>query len=290
MSRDRKYRIERFYLQGAFSGNSNVLLPEWSSRPCPVIGMLHSPPLPGSPGYGGDFAVVRHSVLRDAEALVDGGVDGLMLENFGDSPFYPGRVPAITVAAMTSLATDLRWRFEIPLGINVLRNDGQSALAVAAVSGAAFIRVNILCGARVTDQGLVQAIAHDLLRDRAHLHAQSIRIWADVDVKHSAALASRPLPDEVHDLIERGMCDGVIISGTATGQPVDLEMLHRVRQAAGDTPVIIGSGATAESVPVLAPIANGMIVGTSLKEAGLAGNPVDADRVKKFVQAVNGTF
>ena len=263
-----------------------MLLPEWSSRPCPVIGMLHAPPRPGSPDYCGNFDLVRHSVLRDAETLCAGGVDGLMLENFGDTPFYPGRVPAVTVAAMTSLAVDIRRRFEIPLGINVLRNDGQSALAVALACDASFIRVNVLCGARVADQGILQAIAHDLLRDRANFQAHSIRIWADVDVKHSAALASRPLEDDVHDLIERGKCGAVIVSGSATGQPIDLETLRVVSAAAESTPVIVGSGVTDESVRFLVPFADGLIVGSSLKQDGLVKLPVDLERVKRIVDAV----
>ena len=128
-----------------------MLLPEWSERRSPVIGMLHAMALPGAPTYGGDLARVRKALLADAEALVAGGVDGLMLENFGDSPFYPDRVPAMTVAALTALATEVRRCFPVPLGINVLRNDGRSALAVAVACGASFIRVNILCGARVAE-------------------------------------------------------------------------------------------------------------------------------------------
>ena len=262
-------------------------LAEWSSKSCPVIGMLHAPPLPGSPEYGGDFASIRHVVLRDAEALVAGGVDGLMLENFGDSPFYPDRVPAVTVAAMTSLGCDLRWRFDVPLGINVLRNDGRSALAVAVACGASFIRVNVLCGARVADQGLLQGIAHDLLRDRANLRFPSIRIWADVDVKHSAALTVRPLKDEVRDLIERGKADAVIVSGSATGQPIDLATLRAVKAAAESTPVMIGSGVTTETIRLLTPFASGVIVGSSLKQDGLVKNPVEINRVKRFVEATN---
>jgi membrane complex biogenesis BtpA family protein len=262
-------------------------LVEWSSRSCPIVGMLHALPLPGSPEYTGDFGAVHSALLRDAEALVAGGVDGLMLENFGDTPFYPERVPAITVAAMTSLASDLRRRFAIPLGINVLRNDGRSALAVAVACGASFIRVNVLCGARVADQGVLQGIAHDLLRDRANLRAKAIQIWADVDVKHSAALAERPLSDEVHDLIDRGNADAVIVSGAATGSPIDLNALRMIKDAARSTPVLIGSGVTAESVWGLAPLANGVIVGSSLKRDGNVKNPVEIDRVRQFVEAVN---
>src|SRR5213082_1432555 len=114
-----------------------------------VIGMLHLAPLPGSPLHRGNIAPIRESLLRDAEALATGGVHGLMMENFGDVPFYPGRVPAHIVACMTALAGDVRNKVKLPLGINVLRNDGRSALAVAHAVGASFIRVNVLCGARV---------------------------------------------------------------------------------------------------------------------------------------------
>src|SRR5688500_4844087 len=117
--------------------------PEWFTAAKPVVGMLHAPPLPGSPGYGGAWQSVIDFVLRDAESLVAGGVDGLLLENFGDSPFFPGRVPAHAVASMTALAAAVRARFDVPLGINVLRNDGVSALAIASACGAALIRVNI---------------------------------------------------------------------------------------------------------------------------------------------------
>src|SRR4051812_32156631 len=167
------------------------LLPEWSNVSKPLVGMLHLPALPGAPRCEGGVRGIVDSVLRDADALAAGGVHGLMLENFGDVPFFPGRVPAHVVAHMTALAVAVRRRFDLPLGVNVLRNDGQSALAVAHAAGAQFVRVNVLCGARVADQGVLAAIAHDLLRDRAMLGAAGVKILADVDVKHSAPLARR---------------------------------------------------------------------------------------------------
>ena len=264
------------------------LLPQWSATSVPVIGMLHLPPLPGSSSWAGDFEAVREFVLLDAESLCTGGVDGLMLENFGDTPFFPDRVPAITVAAMTSLACEVRRRFDVPLGVNVLRNDGRSALAVAVASGASFIRVNVLCGARVTDQGLLQGIAHDLLRERACLKsAVAIRILADVDVKHSAPLAVRPLEVEVSDVIHRGHADAIIVSGAATGRGTDLQTLSVAKAAAGAAPVLIGSGVSAETVPeLIAQGAGGLIVGTSLKFDGQIFNPVDPQRVRSLVEAV----
>jgi hypothetical protein len=265
---------------------SRSLLPEWSALHWPVIGMVHAPPLPGAPAYAGDWPAVVKRVCEDAEALASGGVDGLMLENFGDAPFLPGRVEAVTVSALTVLAQEMMRRCPLPLGINVLRNDGRSALAIAAIVGARFIRVNVLCGARVTDQGLIAGIAHDLLRDRAALGAEAVRILADVDVKHSAPLAERPLADETHDLIARGGANAVIVSGAATGQGVDESDLAAVRSAAEQTPVLVGSGASIATLDRLLPHCDGFIVGTHFKHNGDVHQPVDIRRVTAFMAAV----
>jgi membrane complex biogenesis BtpA family protein len=253
----------------------------------PVIGMLHAPPLPGAPRYGGDWPAVRELVLRDAEALMSGGVHGLMLENYGDVPFFPGRVPTHVAASLTALALAVKQRFDVPLGINVLRNDGQTALAVALAAGAQFIRVNILCGARLTDQGIIQGIAHDLLRLRRELGAEDVRILADVNVKHSAPLACRPLEEEINDLLTRGGADGLIVSGVATGRPIEAdELQHVYRAAAGRSPVLVGSGVSSENLAALAPHADAFIVGTSLKQDGRPENPVDPQRVRTIVNSL----
>ena len=265
---------------------TTVLLPEWADVSKPIIGMLHLPPLPGAPAFDGDLATIRERMLADAQMLAAGGVNGLMLENFGDTPFYPANVPNHVVAHMTGLAAEVRRAVKLPLGINVLRNDGCAALAVAHAVGAEFIRVNVLCGARLTDQGVIQGIAHDLLRLRATLGAANIKILADVNVKHSSPLgAPRPIAGEVADQIERGGADAVIVSGDGTGCPVDREEISRVKQAAGDTPVLIGSGADVATIRELLSLADGAIIGTSLKFDGVATNPVDPARVKALVAA-----
>ena len=252
----------------------------------PVIGMLHLLPLPGAPNARGSLAEVLARALADAEALAMGGCHALMLENFGDVPFYPDRVPAVTVAAMTRVAAAVKERFaSLPLGINVLRNDGLSALAVAVAAGADFVRVNVLTGARVTDQGLVQGIAHDLARARQILSARHVAILGDVDVKHSAPLAARPLADEVADTVHRGLADAVVVSGSGTGQPVDPAKLRSVKTAAGASPVLLGSGVTAQTLATLAPHADGFIVGTALKEGGLATNAVSRAAVEALMAA-----
>jgi membrane complex biogenesis BtpA family protein len=252
----------------------------------PILGMLHAPPLPGSPRYAGIWSNVQEHVLRDAEALISGGVHGLMLENYGDTPFFPGRVPSQVTACLAVLARAVKSRFDVPLGINVLRNDGRSALAVALAAGAQFVRVNVLCGARVTDQGIIEGIAHDLLRERRTLDADSIRILADVNVKHSAPLAPRPIADEVEDLLTRGGADALIVTGAGTGKAADLAELQQVRQsAAGRAPVFVGSGVSIENIAVLRPDADAFIVGTCLKQGGRPENPVDPQRVRVLCQS-----
>lgn len=248
-----------------------------------VIGMLHLLPLPGSRLYGGSVSAVRESLLRDADALAEGGVHGLMMENFGDVPFFPGRVPVHVATHMTALAAEVRKRIDLPLGINVLRNDGSTALAIAHAAGAQFIRVNVLCGARVTDQGLIQGIAHDLLRENYDAELKKIQIFADVHVKHSAALAARPLVDEVDDTLHRGLANALVVSGAGTGKPTDPEKVKQVKTAAGNVPVFIGSGITGQSLPQFLDHADGFIVGTAFKQDGLASNAVDAKRVKEFM-------
>lgn len=253
----------------------------------PIVGMVHLPALPGAPGYEGDFQAIRESALRDARALEAGGVDAVLVENFGDAPFYPDDVPKHVVASMTRVATDLRDAVDLPLGVNVLRNDAAAALSVTAAAGGAFVRVNVHAGARTTDQGVVEGTAHETVRLRERLDAD-VAILADLDVKHSAPLADG-YDATVEEVVERGRADGVIVSGSATGESVEREHLESVvarRDELGlDAPVFVGSGVTADTIGDLLSVADGVIVGTALKEDGLTTNPVDPDAVERLVVA-----
>ncbi len=261
------------------------MLPEWSKRRCVVIGMLHLPPLPGSPRYAGDLRGIKDAVLRDAETLTSAGVHGLMLENFGDVPFFKSHLPPHTIACMTSLATNVRERFEIPLGINCLRNDGVSALSIAHASGAAFVRINVLCGARVTDQGIIEGCGAEVMRLRKLIGADDVMVMADVDVKHSAPLgAGIELEHEIDDVITRGLADALIVSGAGTGKATDVKKTSRVRKAARTTPLFVGSGVTADTIAAFLPHVSGVIVGTSFKFDGKVDQPVDPARVRDLLE------
>jgi hypothetical protein len=236
-----------------------------------------------------NFEEIRRFVLADSSALAEGGVDGLIIENFGDVPFYASRVPAHTVAFLSTLAFELKTRHVLPLGINVLRNDGMAAMAIAAAVGAEFVRVNVYTGARLADQGILQGEAHEIARYRRALGAMA-QIWADVAVKHSAPLGDRFLADEVEDTVERGLADAVIVSGTSTGKPTALEDVRTVKRHAGDARVYVGSGLDDSTVEPLLEVADGAIVGTAFKVGGKVSAPVDSARVRALVSTVRRRF
>ena len=243
------------------------------------------PALPGSPRNELSLNAILDWVLRDADALARGGIDALMLENFGDAPFYPRRVPAHTVAYMTTLGREVKRTFGLPMGINILRSDAESAIAVAAAVPAEFIRVNVHTGARLTDQGVIEGTAHETLRYR-RLLGSPIRILADIDVKHSAPIAVRRLQDEVEEMLSRGGADAVIVTGSATGKQTAIDDLRSAKAAAGDAPVFAGSGVDAQNVGAILQIADGVIVGTAFKRDGVTTSPVEFSRVKAFVDVV----
>jgi membrane complex biogenesis BtpA family protein len=253
-----------------------------------VVGMVHLAALPGAPAFDGDRAAIRDAALRDARRLEAGGVDALMVENFGDAPFYADDVPKHIVASMAALVRDLRRETDLPLGVNVLRNDAEAAVSVAAAAGADFVRVNVHAGTRLTDQGVVEGEAAETVRLRDRLDAD-VSILADVDVKHSAALAERPLREEVAELVERGHADGVVASGSGTGHETDHDHLQAVvdaRDSLGvDAQVFVGSGVTRETVGETLDLAEGAIVGTALKENEETTAPVDEARVRALVDA-----
>ena len=251
-----------------------------------LVGVIHLPALPGSPRGALTADACALAAASDARVLAAAGFDAVIVENFGDAPFFATRVPPITVAAMTACALAVRAAAPgMSLGVNVLRNDAESALAIAVCAGATFVRINVHTGARVTDQGIVQGEAATTLRLRRALGGDEIAIWADVDVKHSAPLgAARPVVQEVEDLTKRGMADVVLVTGEGTGKGVDLAMLAAVKHASG-RPVFVASGATLATLAALATSSDGVVVGSALRQGGVPGGAIDAGLATDFARA-----
>lgn len=244
-----------------------------------LIGMVHLEALPGAPGFAGDLDAVVAKAEHEAAILAAAGFDAIMLENFGDVPFFKDSLPPVTIAAMTRCALAVRAVApKIPLGINALRNDGVAALGIAVAVGARFIRVNVLVGAMVTDQGIIEGRAAELVRLR-HALGVPVAILADVAVKHAAPLHALDIEHLARDTALRGGADALIVSGSGTGAPTDPDRVARVRAAVPGVPVLVGSGATPSTISALN--ADGYIVGTALKRGGL----VDADCCAAMVAA-----
>lgn len=249
------------------------------ARPC-FIGVVHLLPTPGAPRFAGTFETVLARARDDARALAEHGCDALIVENFGDTPFYKEHVPPETIAALALCVQAVRAVAGArPVGVNVLRNDARAALGIAAVTGAAFVRVNVHTGAAVTDQGLVEGRAAETVRERARI-APDVALLADAHVKHATQLSSETLAESVHDLVHRALADGVIVSGPATGRPPSVERVREARGAASGAPILIGSGLDADNARELLEHATGAIVGTALKVDGRVQNPVDPARVR----------
>ena len=251
----------------------------------PLIGMIHLGPLPGSPRFTGDFDAVLDLATSDARTLVDAGFDALMVENFGDDPFFPDDVPAITVSAMTRAVTTVVNAAEgLPIGVNVLRNDALSAVSIAAATGAHFVRVNVLTGEMHTDQGPIVGRAAQVARLRSSL-APGVLVLADVFVKHAVPPAGLTVENAARDTWERGGSHGLVVTGVSTGAATPLDRVEAVRSAVPDAPLFTGSGATADTIADILTIADGAIVGTWLKFDGDVTAPVDPKRAADIVGA-----
>lgn len=247
-----------------------------------VFGVVHLRALPGSPNYQGEIQRVIDEAVADARAIVSGGGDGLVIENFGDRPFAK-TVSAETVAAMTRVITEIQREVRIPFGVNVLRNDALAALAIAVATGAAFIRVNVLTGAMVTDQGIIEGEAHRVMRKRRELGFAGA-VFADHMVKHAVPLGEVDPIGSARDLRSRALADALIVTGPETGRPPDPSKFDLLRSAT-DAPLLVGSGMDVENAAAFRPLAEGAIVGTAIKEEGKIDRRVDARRVEAMVRA-----
>lgn len=256
----------------------------------PVIGMVHCWPLPGAPGYTGyGMQTIIDHALADTEALVEGGVDGIIVENMWDIPFRAGaHIQPESIAAQSVVAAAVRGATALPLGINLVHNGGTALLAIAIAARADFIRVCMFTGAGVWDAGSWdEGCAADLLRRRKELHAEHIKLLADVDKKHSVRFPGIDLATHIEWTRFFG-ADALIVSGRMTGDAPDLGKVREAKALAGDRPILIGSGADASNAAAFFSVADGAIVGSSVKRGGVIEEPVDAERVRRFVAAARG--
>ena len=247
------------------------------------IGVVHLLPLPGSPRWDGNMRAVIDRAEEEANILEQGGVNGIIVENFGDVPFRTGRLDPETIAGMTVAVERVEEVVNVPVGINMLRNDALSALGIAAVTGAKFIRVNVHYGVMAAEEGLIEGEAYQTMRHRKDL-GSDVKVLADVLVKHAVPLGSVDLGLMARETAQRGLADGLIVSGAATGLETASFDVSVVRRAMPDGLVLVGSGIDEKNIWRVLEHSDGAIIGTSLKENGNINNKVDPDRVRRMAE------
>jgi membrane complex biogenesis BtpA family protein len=247
-----------------------------------LLGVIHLGPLPGSPRFQGDLEAVVEAAVGEARIIAKSGFDGIVVENYGDLPFMGEKVGPETVAAMSVATREVKDAVGVPVGVNVLRNDAEAALAIAGACGCEFVRVNVLVGAFVTSEGLIEGRPGEVARLRMGLAPDSL-IFADTLVKHAYPIAPRSLADDALDVAERGGADAVIITGPRTGKPPSADDLEVVRAsldgAALEVPILVGSGADPSNARDFLRLSDGLIVGSYIRRDGKAGKPIEPRRV-----------
>lgn len=257
----------------------------------PVIGVLHLLPLPGSPNYQGESIdqLVEYT-LTDLDAYINGGIDGLIVENMGDNPFLkPSDIGPETISFMSVIANEVVKRakkWHLPVGIHCLANYAIGSIAIASASKAQFVRVNQWVNAYIADEGYIEGEAGKALRFRTNINAQSIVIFADVHVKHGShsIVADRSIAEQARDAIFSG-ADALISSGFRTGDPPQIATIEEIKSIS-NTPVIAGSGVAYNNVNQIMSVADGAIIGTFFKQEGILSNPVDTNRVRSLMTIV----
>ncbi|HEY9678031.1 MAG TPA: BtpA/SgcQ family protein [Drouetiella sp.] len=256
-------------------------------RKCSVIGVVHLPPLPGSASYGGSMEAVLATALSDAVTYKDGGVDALILENMHDVPYLRGRVEPETTAAMAVIAHAIKYETVLPIGVQILAGANLEALGVAVAAGLDFLRVEGFVFAHVGDEGIHQSCAAELIRRRANLKSEHIKIFADIKKKHAAhAITADVSLVETARNAEFFRADGVVVTGPATAYAPEVDEVSSVKAAIA-APVLVGSGVTPENIAQLAKHSDALIVGSYAKFDGLWSNEVDPVRVEKLIAGLS---
>lgn len=269
------------------SDNNSSAIREIFGTDKALIGMIHCQPLPGAPRYRGAAPeTIYDAAMRDAEALIEGGMHGLLVENHGDVPFSkPDDIGPETSAFMSVITDRIGRATGMPIGINVLANAPIPAFAIAMAGGAKFIRVNQWANAYVANEGFMEGRAAEAMRYRSLLRAEHIKVFADSHVKHGAhaITADRSIEELTRDLAFFD-ADAIIATGQRTGNSASVEEIETVG-AATHLPLLVGSGVTKDNIVEILKRTNGVIVASSLKEGGVWWNPVEPARVKAFVEA-----
>ncbi len=265
---------------------NHALLETLFGRSRPVIAMMHLLPLPGRPLYDskGGMAAMVDALRRDLDILQDGGVDGLLFCNEGDRP-YSLHIDRAPIAAMAAVIGELRPHIRLPYGVDMLW-DPMAALALAQAVRASFVR-EVFTGVYDSDMGLWQPDAAATLDYRRRIGAEHVRLFFNIEPEFARPVSPRPVGSLAHSVVVSSLADAILISGAMAGAEADLDHIREAKLAVPNTPVLANTGVKIETVRATLAVADGVIVGTGLKQDGYTWNPVDAERVRRFMDEVH---
>ena len=250
----------------------------------PLIAMAHVPALPGTPLYDASAGLggAVSSVRRDVDILLDAGFDAVLFCNENDRP-YELQAGLESAAAMTRVVTECR-PTDVPFGVDFLW-DARCALAVAVATGASFIR-EVATGVWESDMGLFSPDAAHLLRERRRLDVPDLAVCMNITPEFASGIGRRDPAEVAASTTVSSLADVILVSGKMAGAGPDVSTIADVREAVDPKiPVLLNTGARAETIGEYLKYADGCIVGSSLKVDGYTWNPVDPDRAKRFVDA-----
>jgi membrane complex biogenesis BtpA family protein len=248
-----------------------------------LIGVVHLKSLPGSPSNTLKLDEIISKAQEDYNTLKNGGIFGVVFENFGDTPFVKDDITKRTLVSFTTVLNNIELSKELIHGINVLRNDGIAALSIAEATDADFVRINVLNNTMFTDQGIIEGKANEIMSFKNTLH-KKINIYADVFVKHATPAPGSTIENHAEELLDRAGADKIILTGSGTGKEINFDELKLISKIATPDRLVIGSGLNENNVDKIKNYANFSIVGTSLKKEHKVENEVDLNNVKNLVE------
>jgi hypothetical protein len=247
-----------------------------------IYGVIHLKGLPGSTSNNFKIDEIINHAQYDIDILTSGGVDGIIIENFGDAPFVKDNLSKRSLVNFTTVVSNLQIDKKLDTGINVLRNDGISALSIAEATDADFVRINVLNNIMYTDQGIIEGKAYEISQFRNTL-SSDIKVFADVFVKHATPPYGSKIENHTKELLERAGADVIIVSGDGTGEVTDINDLQKIRNIVPPGKLAIGSGINSQNINEYMDIADIGIIGTDFKVDSVLDNPVDLNRVKNII-------
>lgn len=251
-----------------------------------VIGMVHCLPLPGMPGFCGDMKKVIDQAVNDAIVLEKSGMDAVIVENMGDNPF--GVVMDTEQScALAVIGANVAHNIKIPIGIDAAMNDYKTSLSIAKAIDGAFVRIPVFVDTVEFFGGIISPCARQAMIFRKNLQAENIKILADIQVKHTHMVLTHVSIEDSAKAAESCGADAIIVTGTHVGVETPIEIIQRVRKVT-KLPLIAGSGVKTTNIREQLSIADGAIVGSSLKEGGIIENSVSLKLASDLINALKG--